>query len=251
MFPDFKFKNTIEEICSKMNFKYLQNMEYVIAPDLPPPYTIGKRNLETEPYLKIYYDGFCVRKRPAELPSQTELKHKYGFDNDLLIYVALSGPGSSKEILANTLLKISPEIDAKILISKGEPGRYEYKEKNVIIKNWIEKREEILKASDILISRCGHNIIAENLTYGKKCIYIPQPNQSEQYVNAESIERLRLGYVIEDKDITAKTLKDKLNELIDNREIEDNIKKIKDISQNYIGEKKIAEKIRNLLSNKK
>lgn len=241
VFPEMFFRKKIENIASKMNYRFLKNVDEVIAPDLPPPYTIAKENLDTK--LDIDFSGFIIRTRPDSLSSQKELKKKLGINN-LLVYASISGPGESKERLINNLTKIAPNIDATLLIVKGIPGPLNMEKKgNMIIMNWVEKREEILKASDIVISRCGHNITSENITYGKPAVYIPQPNQTEQYVNAGGVQRLKIGKIIQEKDVNTENLKKAILKIIDNKEIKDNLRKIQEIGKKYVGEEYVAERV--------
>jgi len=241
VFPEMIFKKKIENIASKINYRFLKNVDEVIAPDLPPPYTVAKENLDAP--LNIHFSGFIIRTRPEKLPSQEELKEKLGINN-ILVYASLSGPGKSKEKLVDALIKAAPDLDATLIIVKGIPGLVEEKmERNIITMNWIEKREEMLKASDIVISRCGHIITSENITYSKPAIYIPQPNQTEQYVNAGGIQRLNVGRVMLEGEINAKNLKNSILNIIDDREIKNNLKKIQEIGEKYIGEKYVAERL--------
>lgn len=241
VFPKMIFKKKIENIASEANYRFLKNADEIIAPDLPPPYTVAKENLDVP--LNIYFSGFIIRTRPEKLPSQKGLKKKLGINN-LLVYASLSGPGKSKEKLVDALIKAAPDLDATLIIVKGIPGSVEEKrDGNIITMNWVERREEMLKASDIVISRCGHIITTENITYGKPCIYIPQPNQTEQYVTARGVQRLNLGKIMQESEINAKNLKKEILNIVDNKEIKNNLKKMQEIGERHIGEEYVAERV--------
>jgi uncharacterized protein (TIGR00661 family) len=241
VFPEMPFKKKIENVASKAHYQLLKNVDELIAPDLPPPYTIAKENLDTS--LNLLFSGFVIRTRPEFLPSQKELKEKLGINN-LLIYAAISGPGKSKEKLINALIKVASDLDATVVIVKGIPGSANLKKDgNVMTMDWVEKREEMLKASDIVISRCGHNITSENITYGKAGIYIPQPNQTEQYVNARGIQRLGIGKILWENKVSAKNLKKTILDMTDDKEMQNSLRKIQGIGKRHIGERYIAEKV--------
>jgi len=241
VFPEMIFKKKIENIASKVNYRFLKNADEIIAPDLPPPYTLAKENLDVP--LNIHFSGFILRTRPENLPSQKELKEKLGINN-LLVYASLSGPGKSKEKLVDALIKAAPDLNATVVIVRGIPGSAnEKRDGNIITMKWVEKREEMLKASDIVISRCGHIITSENITYGKPTIYIPQPNQTEQYVNAGGVQRLNVGRTMREGEINAKNLKKSILNIIDDREIKNNLKKMQEIGERHIGEEYVAERV--------
>jgi len=241
VFPEMIFKKEIENIASEANYRFLKNADEIIAPDLPPPYTLAKENLDVP--LNIHFSGFLIGTRPEFLASQKELKEKLGISN-LLIYASISGPGKSKEKLINALINAAPDLDATLLIVKGIPRSVEEKrDGNIITMNWVERREEMLKASDIVISRCGHIITSENITYGKPGIYIPQPNQTEQYVNARGIQRLNVGRITQEVEINAKNLKNEILNIIDDTEIKNNLKKMQEIGERHIGEEYVAERV--------
>ncbi len=241
VFPEMIFREKIENIASKANYTFLKNVDEIIAPDLPSPYTVAKENLDAP--LNIHFSGFILRTRPENLPSQRELKEKLGINN-ILVYASLSGPGKSKEKLVDALIKAAPGLDATLIIVKGIPGSAEEKrDGNIITMNWVERREEMLKASDIVISRCGHIITTENITYGKPGIYIPQPNQTEQYVNAVGVQRLNVGRIMREGEINAKNLKNSILNIIDDREIKNNLKRIQEIGEKHIGEEYVAERV--------
>ncbi len=241
VFPEIFFKEKIENIASKANYRFLKNVDEIIAPDLPLPYTVAKENLDTP--IDIHFSGFIIRIRPESLPSQKELKEKLGINN-LLIYASISGPGKSKEKLINALIKVASDLEATVVIVKGTPGSANVKkEGNVMTMDWVEKREEMLKASDIVISRCGHNITSENITYGKSGIYIPQPNQTEQYVNARGIQSLNIGKIMWEKKMNKKNIETTILNIIDDKEMQKNLGKIQEVSKKYVGEEYVAERV--------
>ncbi|MFV0273548.1 MAG: undecaprenyldiphospho-muramoylpentapeptide beta-N-acetylglucosaminyltransferase [Rickettsia aeschlimannii] len=98
------------------------------------------------------------------------------------------------------------------------------------------------KEADLVISRAGASTI-EELTYiGLPAIFIPLPSAADnhQYYNAKLLEDKKTGWCLEQNDISAGKLADKILDLISNPKI------LEDASQNLLKRRKEGHK---LLSN--
>src|SRR3989344_2593735 len=75
---------------------------------------------------------------------------------------------------------------------------------------------EVLKNSDLVISRAGANSIAEIAFYGKKSILIPLPwaAENEQYENAIFLKNLGLAKIIDQRNLNSDTLYDSILEIL-------------------------------------
>ncbi|MDI6855724.1 MAG: UDP-N-acetylglucosamine--N-acetylmuramyl-(pentapeptide) pyrophosphoryl-undecaprenol N-acetylglucosamine transferase [Candidatus Thermoplasmatota archaeon] len=244
---EIPFKEQLGNLISNFNYLILRRCAAeVIAPDLPEPYTIGKENLNTDK-LKINFVGPIVRERPESLPSQVILKERLGFEtNKILVYIPISGPGSSRlnsfNLIMHAIKNLSKEIN--FVVVKGDPGgSYEERIGNILIKDWAENRASLLKACDLVISRCGHGTISEIVVYGKPSILIPQPNQPEQYVNARGCESLGIGKVIEQNKLDSESLYSATMELTSNEKVNEKLKKLQELSKEYDGTKRILERV--------
>lgn len=248
--PKFTFSEIIARLASLLNWKYLGKMEHVFAPDLPPPYTISRYHLNTVKNLEIEYVGFCIRKRPEELPSQYELKKKYREEDRFLVYASLSGPSVTKRDIADIVAHIFPDLwDTDVVIVTGEPGKRELIPRQHVLRiNWLRERYEMLKACDLVIARCGHNIISENVVYCKKGIYIPEPNQKEQELNARMVSYHDIGIVMYFKYFYTYALIKNIRVLRSDPVFERRLKIIHEVAKKYIGERTIAEKIAKIIS---
>lgn len=105
-------------------------------------------------------------------------------------------------------------------------------EKNVDVREYIFDMDKCLAAADIIICRSGASTLAEIEAIGRASILIPSPNVSEnhQYHNAMTLVNASAAKVIEEKDLTHEKLLSELNELIDNKQLREemgtNAKKI-------------------------
>lgn len=99
---------------------------------------------------------------------------------------------------------------------------------NVKIERYIYNMEEVMNASDLLLCRSGALTISEISVIGVASILIPFPYAAEnhQYYNAKTLENVGAGIIIEEKDLEAETLLNKINELMKDEE------KLKQMGQN-------------------
>ena len=113
-----------------------------------------------------------------------------------------------------------------------EKGVDTAKAKNVDVREYIFDMDKCLAAADIIICRRGASTLAEIEAIGRASILIPSPNVSEnhQYHNAMTLVNASAAKVIEEKDLTHEKLLRELNELIENKQLREemgaNAKKI-------------------------
>lgn len=91
---------------------------------------------------------------------------------------------------------------------------------NVKIEKYIYNMEEIMTASDLAVCRSGALTVTELGIVGLPAILIPFPYAAEnhQYYNAKTIEDNKAGIIIEEKDLTCELLKQKINEILKDKE---------------------------------
>lgn len=83
-----------------------------------------------------------------------------------------------------------------------------------------EELPDLMKASDLVISRAGANVIYELLALKKPNLLIPLSKKSsrgDQILNAASFKKSGYSLVLQEEDVTDKTLLEKLNYLYENR----------------------------------
>ena len=207
----------------------------------------GKANL----MLSKYADAICVSMKSSEKyfnnknvfftgnPRGEEIlkgnkldKTKLGLTKDKKLVVITTGSlGSS--IINNKIVKLLPKIkdkDYEVLFITGK-GNYEelQKEKmpkNVILKPYIDNMNELLKVTDLIVSRAGATIISEITSLGLVSILIPSPYvaNNHQEINALDLEANDAAYVIREKDFDEDRFINMMDELLND---EEKIKKIK------------------------
>ena len=89
------------------------------------------------------------------------------------------------------------------------------KHPNIDIREYIDNMPECLAAADLVICRAGAISLSELQAQGKASILIPSPNVAEnhQYHNAMALVKHKAATIIEEKDLTGKSLCEKVEEL--------------------------------------
>ncbi len=101
----------------------------------------------------------------------------------------------------------------KSLYGKAGYVQFEYVQENLT---------HLFAAADIIISRAGANAICELLALKKPNILIPlsaAASRGDQILNAESFEKSGYSYVLQEEELTSKTLVDALSYVYDEREM--------------------------------
>lgn len=100
---------------------------------------------------------------------------------------------------------------------------------------------EVLKHSKIFISHGGMNSINEGLYYQNRFVVIPM--DMDQYAVAQRIQELNLGYLLNKSDVTPELLWTKIKALLENTEMEQNVKSMSRIMQASKGARTAADSI--------
>jgi uncharacterized protein (TIGR00661 family) len=242
------FARVASDLISKANYRWLRDADAIFVPDFPLPDSISRENMDVPPQVlkRLTFTGPISRKSPEDLPDAVEVRKKYGFGGDLFVYAAVSGPGISRRPMLEALRAALPGFRRKSIIVKGEPGNdsSEWDGEWVNIRGWAEDRFELLKACDVVVSRPGLTTISEIVRFGKPCLLVPTPGQSEQEGNARSMEKLGAARVIAQKDVSHATFKEALEDIVLRSEDFDRVSsRLQRMASRMEGAKTIAQKI--------
>jgi len=251
LMPDWRaggFPRLASDLISRANYHWLRDAAKIFVPDFPLPDSISRENMDVPPEVlsRLSFTGPVSRKAPEDIPDVDHIRRRYGFGDDLFVYAAVSGPGRSRAPIIEALKKVLPGFRRKSLIVRGEPGNAsaEWLDEWVNIRGWADDRYELLKACDVVVSRPGLTTISEILRFGKPCVLIPTPGQSEQEGNARSMERLGAARVIEQSRVDHRTLKEALEDIVTrSAEFERKTSRLRDMTAKMGGARKIAETI--------
>ncbi len=192
----------------------------IIVPDFPPPYTIARKHLDVPVKFlrKVKFVGHIIDKFPDELPSKEDAKRALGFDDRPLVYIGVSGTKLEREAINGILLDVVSSFpkDYQVIMSMGNPDKVSeiIKRDGVRVYNWVPDRYLVLKACDLVISRSGHNTVAESMYYGIPSILIPTPAHTEHEINARSAEEMGIAKIIRQDELNKENILRAINEIL-------------------------------------
>jgi UDP:flavonoid glycosyltransferase YjiC (YdhE family) len=241
----------LEKASSYLNIRIIGMADHVLIQDLPAPYTISTTNYQPPEWLqyRFQYIGFIIRNTPEKLPDRDELRKKFGVtDDEPLVLAPLAGPIVARKQLMNILAENLKNFDGKVIISVGMyGGNLDKKVGNVHIKSWLDNRFELLKAADLTIARPGLATIGDFLRFGKPSILIPTLNHPEQMHNAQSVQGLNAGRLLEQDDVNEKTLTSLIHEVLEDKKIKKGSEKMTQVMKDNDGLKNVTDIIKEKL----
>ncbi len=176
---------------------------------------------------RVVYTGPLVGSVPRDYDSQKKIKEKLNVSGKLCV-IMISGPKHSPFALEEKILSIEDELMKMkewTFIIKA-PREHDDKQ-NIRYVRWIDDVYELIKASDVVVSRAGYTTICDILAFFKKSILIPQPKQVEQEALAKHMKEKGIARMILQDEL------EKLPELIKdtfNNDYEINMAELRDVS---------------------
>ena len=178
-------------------------------------------------------------------------KSKYGLkDNKKLVLFVMGSLGSLT--ITNIMKDIIPSFkgkDYEVLFVTGNNYYDSYKEveipKNVKLVPMLNDMVNVLKKTDLIVTRAGASSISEITAIGVPAIMIPSPyvTHNHQEKNAEVLEKNGGAVVIKEKELTKDNLINTIDSLISS---EDKLKEMSKCNQS-LGVKDSATKIATII----
>lgn len=108
---------------------------------------------------------------------------------------------------------------AEFLKKFEEQGFTDGKKGSVDVRQYIDNMDVCMAAADLVIGRAGASSLSEIEAMGKASILIPSPYVAEnhQFHNAMALVNRDAGYIIEEKDLSSEALKQKIDELLSDK----------------------------------
>lgn len=193
----------------------------IFIPDFPPPLTISEGNLRLPRRAlgKVEFVGPMVGRE--ERGERDRVLRGLGLGGDKpLIYLAVSGPRKERQFLIEKLEDIirsdlMRSSGYQFVMSCGDPlGKGSKRLGNAVIFDWVEDQDALMRASKVVLCRAGHGTIMKCISFGKPMILVPTPDHTEQYGNAQKVERLGLGRILHQRDLSDVALLSAIKELV-------------------------------------
>lgn len=187
---------------------------------------------ETREYLKncrrkIVMTGNPIRGglRPVDKNKALDF---FGLNSSKFTILVMGGSQASHSINTGFLKAVSAMPDRSGLQVIHLAGAKDadcleksYKDLNIDTRlfNFLEPMQYAYSACDLVISRAGATSIAEIMFFGLPAIIIPYPfAYRHQMANAEVLEGMGCGIIIQDKELDSDILKDNIENLINNND---------------------------------
>lgn len=181
----------------------------------------------------VHVNGNPIRTEFKTLTKE-EARMNLGIENKLTICI-MGGSQGAKSINSATvpiLEKLSKEHNVQVIFQTGKKKFKDVEEellkvypdykndKNLMVRPYFDNMTEVLKASDIAVSRAGSLSLSELCACAIASVLIPYPHAAadHQRKNAQFMVDKRAALYLEDADTTKDTLLIAIEQLLDNRE---------------------------------
>ena len=185
-------------LSTKLHQKYINKFDECWVPDyeIEPSLSgiLGHAKLK----IPIKYLGAVSRMEKKELPKSYDL------------VALLSGPEPQRQMLEDQLIKQLQSYEGTTLLIRGVVEDQQSRESlgDISVVNFMTaaELEEVLNASDLVLSRSGYTTILDLNKLGKKAFFIPTPGQFEQEYLAERLDKMGLAPYCEQEEFTISQL---------------------------------------------
>jgi len=174
-----------------------------------------------KPNNKFIVNGNPIREE-FKILTKEQARKNLNLDNKMTLCI-MGGSQGAKTInsaAVEVLKSLSKELNLQVIfqtgkknfeqvVSKLEEVYPEYKsDKNLIVQPYFDNMTEVLKASDIAVSRAGSLSISELCACGIATIFVPYPYAAanHQEKNAQSLVDRHAGLLLKDADMNSENL---------------------------------------------
>ncbi|MEM0441992.1 MAG: glycosyltransferase family protein [Candidatus Nitrosocaldus sp.] len=257
---EFRIVRLFEDMLGELFGMLWSRGNTLIAPDLPPPYTISEQNLWyiNNAFNVLEYSGFMI---PRLVPDEARVKkvaRVLGFNDGYynnnydgyssngspaIVFVHISGPSETKHYIIRSIVEGLSNMNGHdgngrgnsitVVVSEGKPkgDTVPRRIRNGWYFEWCPYRDELFSISKVIVMRGGHSTIAQAIHQGKPLICIPIENHSEQLGNASKVERLGMGMMLREKYLRAEHIYEAIyNILNDYSRYEKNVMHVRDVA---------------------
>lgn len=179
---------------------------------------------------KALWTGNPIRKNiTEERPDIKKIKKESKLNEKLPILLVVGG-GTGAQAINKIVIQSLRELTkfcqvihiAGIGKSIGQaPDLYNYQQVEFLD---VERMTKALHVADLVVSRCGMNLLTELSYLAKPTILIPIPN-SHQEDNAEIFYNAKAAIVLDQTELTPEILSNTVKKVLNNSELKNNLKK--------------------------
>lgn len=178
---------------------------------------------------------FTGNPRSEEVLSKPKVsKDKLGLNltnNKKLVLIVMGSLGSTTmNIKLKETLPLFDGKDYEVVFVTGKGYYEEYKDikvsNNVKIVAYLDNMADVIKNTDLIISRAGASSIAEITALGLPSILIPSPyvTHNHQYKNAKVLENANACVIMEEDKFNKEELVSKIDEILNDQKLYNSLK---------------------------
>ncbi len=260
---EFRVVRLFEDMLGELLGMLWSRGDTLLAPDLPPPYTISEQNLwHIGNTSKMEYSGFMIPRvtldeaRVEKVARALEINgysdYGNGINSSNVVFVHISGPPETKYLLRSIVEGLSNvggydgssgSNNITVVVSEGRPrgDTVPRRIRNGWYFEWCPCKDELFTMSKVIVMRGGHSTIAQAIHQGKPLVCIPIENHSEQLGNASKVERLGIGIKLREKYLRAEHVYEAVHNILDDyNRYEKNLAKVREIAVNMNGVEEVV-----------
>ena len=197
--------------------------------------------------VNVVYTGNPQSEHAKNIKPLTKKELKID-DNKKIVVIVMGSLGSKtvNDVLIKSINDFKEDYNVILITGKSHYEEFNNikKNKNVIIKPYIENLPALFKISDLVVTRAGATTICELASTRTPALFIPSPyvTENHQYKNAMSLVNESAGFILEEKDLNSKNLINKIDSLLNDekrlKEVKKNLEKfdIEDSSERIFNE---------------
>ena len=181
--------------------------------------TCYKNNEQQFPKEKIRLLGNPEASAAADTTFDSSVLKEYGLNENLPFVVFMMGSLGSSSV-SQVIDEACDLFDEsfQVIIAKGKSNAYEFKHQSdgrIALVDYVDGKA-MLKGCALAVTRAGATTICEIGAIGCASVLIPSPYvpDNHQYYNAMELVEQGAADIIEEKDLSAKSLADKINALM-------------------------------------
>ena len=169
-----------------LNNRMINRFTYCCIPDCPDGQRLageltsfGDHRVRT----KVLYIGSLSRFKPT-------IQYEKKFD----VLCIFSGPEPQRSMLEKIVSDQLPSSGLKYFIVRGIFSSSSFEDKHVVNFLATEKLQEAIEQSEVIIARSGFSTVMDLAALGKKAIFIPTPDQTEQQYLAATLMKKKVAF---------------------------------------------------------
>jgi UDP:flavonoid glycosyltransferase YjiC (YdhE family) len=249
---EFRVARLFERAIAELLGAFWATSDSLLIPDLPPPYTLSEQNLWSVGSVSdsLEYIGFMAPKPKVNDEYVDKVSKLLGFNRKKpVVFAHISGPTETKTVMLKRIIESLQNTDIQFVASEGIPKGDTVPRKigNGWYFEWCPVRDEIFAMSNLIIMRGGHSTLAHAIRYGKPVLTIPIENHGEQLGNAEKVQKVGMGLMLNQKDLKPEDVTAAVQRLLADPSFTSKANMLRDISNSMDGVEGIVQKVKSYL----